>query len=70
MTDVSVEPVGVLGAGSWGTALAFLVARSGRDVVLWSAEAGHAERMATDRINERYLPGLRLESRIHPTESL
>jgi len=70
MTDASVAPVGVLGAGSWGTALAFLVARSGRDVVLWSAEPGHAERIATDRTNERYLPGLRLETKIRPTGSL
>ena len=47
----------VLGAGSWGTALALLVARGGRPVQLWTRDAEAAERLRRDRENRRYLPG-------------
>lgn len=70
MTSVSTPSIGVLGAGSWGTALALLVARSGHHTVLWSAEPGHAERMRSDGVNEKYLPGLPLGPHIRPTEAL
>ena len=49
--------IAVLGAGSWGTALALLLARNGRAVHLWTRDAGAAARLAGDRENRRYLPG-------------
>lgn len=49
--------IAVLGAGSWGTALAIQLARSGRRVVLWGREADGIEDIRRDRVNERYLPG-------------
>lgn len=49
-------PVAVLGAGSWGTALAIQFARSSRLVRLWGRDRARLEEMARSRRNERYLP--------------
>jgi len=46
----------VLGAGSWGTALALLLARNGHETVLWGHHAGHTRRLSEERCNHRYLP--------------
>jgi glycerol-3-phosphate dehydrogenase (NAD(P)+) len=48
-------PVAVLGAGSWGTALAIQFARGGRPVRLWGRDRGRLADMAATRRNERYL---------------
>ena len=50
------RPVAVLGAGSWGTALAIQFARSGRTTRLWGRDRAQLSRMAEARCNERYLP--------------
>ncbi len=52
--------IAVIGAGSWGTALACSLVRNGSSVVLWGRDAAHIEAIAAKRINERYLPGHRL----------
>ncbi|HUA89664.1 MAG TPA: 2-dehydropantoate 2-reductase N-terminal domain-containing protein, partial [Steroidobacteraceae bacterium] len=49
-------PVAVLGAGSWGTALAIQFARGGRAVRLWSRDAAQLAAMAHSRRNAHYLP--------------
>lgn len=49
--------VTVLGAGSWGTALAILVARNGNDVVLHGRDADHLSSIGSLRENLQYLPG-------------
>ena len=48
----------VIGAGSWGTALALQFARSGCAVRLWGRDRKQLEVMARDRSNARYLPGI------------
>ena len=53
--------VAVLGAGSWGTALAFLALQSGNEVSLWARDARHLERLQNEGENEKYLPGISLE---------
>jgi len=50
----------VLGAGSWGTALARLLAHRGHAVSLWVYEADLAERIRHTHENDRYLPGIAL----------
>jgi glycerol-3-phosphate dehydrogenase (NAD(P)+) len=50
------EPVAVLGAGSWGTALAIQFARAGRRTVLWGRDATHLAQLTQARVNARYLP--------------
>ena len=49
-------PITVLGAGSWGTALAIQFARAGRQTVLWGRAEDDPARIAADRCNRRYLP--------------
>ena len=48
--------IAVLGAGSWGTALAILLARNGHSVALWARDAEQAAAMSAERRNRRYLP--------------
>jgi glycerol-3-phosphate dehydrogenase (NAD(P)+) len=62
--------VTVLGAGSWGTALAIQLARVGRRVRLWARDADFAARLAAARENTVYLPGLSLPDAIEPVGSL
>jgi glycerol-3-phosphate dehydrogenase (NAD(P)+) len=52
--------VAVLGSGSWGTALAVHLARTGHGTVLWGIETGELDAMARERVNARYLPGVTL----------
>ena len=62
MTDVA--HIGVVGGGAWGTALACLARRAGRDVTLWSRDPTISKAIATERKNDVYLPGIPLEAEI------
>jgi len=53
-------PIAVLGAGSWGTALAVQLARSGQPVTLWGRNAAELQNLGAKRTNRRYLPGVAL----------
>lgn len=64
------ERIAVLGAGSWGTALAIQLARLEHDVRLWARDAERADAMASARVNERYLPGVELADNISPHADL
>src|SRR4051794_19988734 len=61
--------VAVIGAGAWGTALAAVAARAGREVTLYARDAGIAARIAASRINPK-LPGVRLAAGIAVTSDL
>jgi glycerol-3-phosphate dehydrogenase (NAD(P)+) len=50
------RPIGIVGAGSWGTALAIALARNGRAVQLWSVDRSELEPLPRDRENKRFLP--------------
>jgi glycerol-3-phosphate dehydrogenase (NAD(P)+) len=50
------QPMAVIGAGSWGTALAIQLARAGLPTRLWGRDTGQMETMQRVRCNERYLP--------------
>ncbi len=50
--------VAVLGAGSWGTALALLLSNNGHSVKLWDRDRNHIERLSNHRCNQQYLPGI------------
>jgi len=52
--------VGVIGAGSWGTALAKLAAQAGHEVMVWAYEEEVARQIVQGRENEVYLPGVEL----------
>ncbi|MGE0386968.1 MAG: NAD(P)H-dependent glycerol-3-phosphate dehydrogenase [Gammaproteobacteria bacterium] len=48
----------VAGAGSWGTALAIMLARAGAPTLLWGRDPAHMATLAAERRNGRYLPGV------------
>lgn len=58
--------IGVVGAGAWGTTLAYL-ASNNSDVLLYAREPERARHMQKTRINERYLPNLLLPENIQIT---
>jgi len=60
----------VIGAGSWGTALANLLAKKGTDTVLWSFEPEVAEAIGRDHVNPRYLEGVALHPSLRATADL
>lgn len=71
----TATPVAVLGAGSWGTALAIQFARAGRSTLLWGRDTAHLMQLANDRCNQRYLPdapfpaALRIETSLNDAVS-
>jgi glycerol-3-phosphate dehydrogenase (NAD(P)+) len=56
--------IAVIGAGSWGTTLANLLAKKGLDVTLWAYERELVERLQATRVNDLFLPGVELDSRL------
>lgn len=62
--------ISVLGAGSWGTALAVLAARNGCPTLLWSHNAEHAAAIKQDRENSRYLPDIKLPDTLSVTDDI
>lgn len=62
--------IGVLGSGSWGTALAVHLAHTGHEVRLWARDAALASEMAASRLNRVYLPDIVLPPAVSPTASL
>ena len=64
------ERIGVIGAGSWGTALANLLAKKGHDVCVWSYEPDVAESINREHRNSAYLTDITLDSRLRGTTSL
>ena len=64
------ESIAVLGAGSWGTALAIQLSRNDLQVRLWGHDTEHIERLTEQRENKQYLPGYPLASNIEPLASL
>jgi glycerol-3-phosphate dehydrogenase (NAD(P)+) len=64
------DRVAVVGAGSWGTALANLLAKKGVDTILWSYESDVAEAIRRERHNPRYLSEADLDPRLQATDSI
>lgn len=62
--------VAVVGAGSWGTALAAVLASNGHDTVLWARETLVAEGIDRAKTNETFLPDVELPSSLRATDSL
>ena len=57
MNQVKIKKTAVIGAGSWGTALAKLLADKGEEVVLWGHRPEHIEQIRRERENRQYLAG-------------
>ena len=65
-----IRQIAVIGAGSWGTTLANLLAEKGYPVVLWCYEADLAARIEQTRVNDLYLPERTLDARLTVTNRL
>lgn len=64
------KKIAVIGAGSWGTALAMVLASKGYTVPLWGHDSSHISRIRAERENARYLKGFPLDDNIRPTDRL
>ncbi|MAF26940.1 MAG: NAD(P)H-dependent glycerol-3-phosphate dehydrogenase [Gemmatimonadota bacterium] len=62
--------VSVFGAGSWGTALAAVLAGNGVPTVLWARRADAAERISREHCNAAYLPGVELPAELEVTAEI
>lgn len=64
------KQITILGAGSWGTALAILAAKNGCRTLLWGHDAGHISTIAHEGENKRYLPGIAFPENLAVTADL
>ena len=62
--------IAVLGAGSYGTALAIQLARLGNDTRLWGRDAAQMKKLEAERVNAEYLPGCKFPPPLKPTSDL
>ena len=62
--------VGIMGAGSWGTALALLLHKNGHQVTVWSISEEEVEMLSTKREHESKLPGVRIPDDMEFTSDL
>ena len=70
MSSAKKNTIVVLGAGSWGTALAVLLARNGYDASLWGNDPAGQVRLEQERENRVYLPGIPFPEKLHVYELL
>lgn len=62
--------IAVIGAGSWGTAIAGLLAAKGLQTTLWGHHPDHIAALNRDRENKKYLPGYRFADTLNVTPDL
>lgn len=70
MNGQNLTRISVIGAGSWGTTLANVLADKGHQTVLHVYEGDQYQLMLRDRINEKYLPGVPLPDSLELTDNL
>ena len=70
MTPTHRETIAILGAGSWGTALAIHLGRTGHDVRLWARDQRLVDEMGGARANTRYLTDIKFPERLAVTHDL
>lgn len=67
---MKIDTCTVIGAGSWGTALALLLAGKGGKVCIWSGESDHIAELQRDRENKRFVPGHPFPPNLSATDDL
>ena len=68
--DADKAAIAVVGGGSWGTALANLLADKGYDIDLWVYERDVKEQIESKHENETFLPGIALSPNLRPSNDL
>ncbi len=64
------SPTAVIGAGSWGTAIAGLLSMKGYQTYLWGHRQEHIDALQKERQNSRYLPGFHFLDNLYPTTNI
>ena len=64
------EEIGIIGAGSWGIALAYLLSKNGHKVVVWSRSESSVEKLRSYHGNEEKLPGVKLDESVEFTSDV
>ena len=67
---MTMQSVLVLGAGSWGTALALALARNQNSVYLWDIDSDLINNLKSEKCNTRYIPGIPFPENLIPVESI
>ena len=67
---MSLAEISVIGAGSYGTALAFCLARNNHNTLLWGRDADHISAMKLSCSNEKYLPSFTFPPSLNLTDNL
>jgi glycerol-3-phosphate dehydrogenase (NAD(P)+) len=70
MRVLRINQTAVIGAGSWGTALAKLLGDKGEKVLLWAHKPEHVAALQKDQENKKYLLGAKLPETVHPVVHL
>ncbi len=65
-----MKTIGVIGAGSWGTALAITLSNKGHQVKMWDVNMEHLREMTEKRENVRYLPGIKFSDNLHLADTV
>ena len=65
-----IKKITILGGGSWGTAIATVLANNGHRVNLWCYEQSTVESIISNRCNTQYLDDIRLNKNINATDNL
>lgn len=67
---MSLEKIAVIGAGSWGTALAHILSEKGHEIDLWVYESELCGIIKDQRENSHFLPGIKLSDKINPSNDI
>ncbi len=65
-----MRKIGVLGAGSWGTALSKVLCENGHEVKVWLRDEAQCNDIRTTKINKKYLPNVILPDNLHFTTDI
>ncbi|MGN0711165.1 MAG: NAD(P)H-dependent glycerol-3-phosphate dehydrogenase [Anaerovoracaceae bacterium] len=64
------KKIAVIGAGSWGTALALTLANKGHEVKIWDVNREHVQELRKNRENVRYLPGIKFPESLNIADTI
>ena len=67
---MDMKKIAVIGAGSWGTALALTLANKGHQVKIWDVNKEHVQELKDNRENVRYLPGIKFPETLQPVDTV
>jgi glycerol-3-phosphate dehydrogenase (NAD(P)+) len=67
---MTIQRIGVLGAGAWGTTLAIVARRAGREVLLWARREQQVRALSSERENKLHLSGIKIDPAITITNDI